>query len=98
MKNYVNNWVQKPKTAQPSKKNSNASSVLCKEINDTIRSYVQDRQHRQDEQKNKPQKQHKKLYEGKKFSIQPFTPLVNNFLPKQEAKSMGMSIKNIVGG
>ncbi len=37
MKSSYNRLVQKPKTAQASKKNSSISSVLYKEIGDTLK-------------------------------------------------------------
>ena len=39
MKSSYNRLVQKPKTAQASKKNSSISSVLYKEIGDTLKQY-----------------------------------------------------------
>ena len=40
MKSSLNRWVQKPKGSQPLKKNSNTSSIIYKEINESIRNYM----------------------------------------------------------
>lgn len=88
MKSSLNRWVQKPKTAQPSKKNSNTSSIIYKEINESIRNYIamndkSKKTNHERENKNKNKNISKKDLENKKNSLTPFVPFTNNFFDKK---------------